>query len=116
MAFRPLLPRRPIRQFRGQDTYDVLSDVTEVMNQGISYGDGVRSLHMAGVFAKIADSGLANTPFTVNHTLGRIPIGFHVMRKTSAGEIFDSGVAWTNKTISIVSPTAHVLNILLFIF
>lgn len=116
MAWRILIPRRPIRQNKGKDHYDVLADITESMNQGISYGDGVNPAHLAGVWATIPDTGLAATPFTVKHTLGRIPIGFHVMRKSSTGDIFDSGVSWTNKTISIMSPTAHVLNVKLFIF
>lgn len=45
--------------------------------------------------------GVANTNFTVNHNLFRIPIGFIVVRLNVAGAvIIDSGVAWTAATNS----------------
>lgn len=50
--------------------------------------------------------GIANTAFTVSHTLTHVPLGFSVLRTNAAAHIFDSGTAWTaatNSTLGTIS-------------
>jgi hypothetical protein len=89
-----------------------------VLSGNISYGRGVngdQQQNINGVYATGTTPVTPNTTFTVNHILGRVPIGFHTIRINAAGTIYDSGVAWTTTTISVKS-TAGGAVFTLFIF
>lgn len=107
--------RRPLRSTNGRDIYDCLEDVHQITNGGVSYGDGTNRQHINGNWATVADTGLVDTEFVVNHNLGRIPVGFHIFAKDQAGDLYRSGTAWTEKQIFLKCSVAHVTNILLFI-
>ena len=43
-----------------------------------------------------------NTPTIIVHNLGRVPLGYYVVRKSAACDIFDGTVAaWTTANISL---------------
>lgn len=56
-----------------------------------------------------ADTGTADTEFTITHPLGRIPAGFLVTRIDKAGTVYDSGTPWTNTTIYLKCSAASAV-------
>ena len=49
-----------------------------------------------------------NQTFSVSHALGRVPVGFIVIRTDKACSIYDSGTAWTSTSISLKCSVASV--------
>ena len=91
----------------------VLKDVYKAFRGNISFGKkgfkpgdpsslatGLVLDNMDGVFIKVTVTN-PNTPFTVNHTLNRVPIGFLVIRVNENANFWDGGAAWTSNTISL---------------
>lgn len=70
-------------------------------------GDGDRGENIAGEFQVVADTGAADTEFSVTHGLGSIPIGFLVTNIDKGGVIYDSGTAWTTTTIYLKCSAAN---------
>lgn len=63
----------------------------------------------------VADTGNADTEFTVTHYLGRIPAGFIVTDADKACSVYDSGTAWTNNAIYLKCDAANTaISILVF--
>ena len=56
----------------------------------------------------VADSGNADTEFSVTHYLGRVPSGFIVTKSDKACSVYDSGTAWTTSTIYLKCDAANV--------
>lgn len=55
----------------------------------------------------VADSGNANTEFSVTHHLGRMPVGFIVTKSDAACSVYDSGTTWTTTTIYLKCDAAN---------
>lgn len=55
---------------------------------------------------EVADTGTANTEFSVTHHLIRVPEGFIITNTDKAGIVFDSGTAWTKTTIHLKCSVA----------
>jgi hypothetical protein len=67
------------------------------------------------VYASGTSNATQNAAFSVNHQLGRIPVGFHVINKDKAGDFYASGTAWTATTISLKCTVASVTFTLLLL-
>ena len=76
-----------------------------VINGKISFGTGSQSDNIDGVWLT-ANFSLANTDATFTHNLGRIPVGYLVMTKNQAGNIFTGTIAATTTQITLQSSTA----------
>jgi hypothetical protein len=100
-----------MRPARLQGETPVTQNLARILSGNVSYGSATvntdLSKNINGCWALVANSGTANTTFSVTHELGRIPIGFHVMRNNTAGVVFDSGTAWTATTISLKCSAAN---------
>ena len=95
-------------QIRALDT-DMKKLFTSI-NGRLRFGDGTdgeRGENISGEFQVVADSGSANTEFSITHTLGAIPIGYLVTKISNAGVIYDSGTTWTSSTIYLKSSAAN---------
>jgi hypothetical protein len=55
----------------------------------------------------VADTGDANTEFSVTHHLDRVPVGFFVTNTDKAVSVYDSGTAWTSTTIYLKANVAN---------
>lgn len=105
--------------FRGildktQDMFRFHQDVEQAINGGIEFGSPVTGkiipgVNINGVWAIVADTGLANTEFSVIHNLNRIPVGFDVKRINLAAHIFDSGTVPTKTKMFFKCDVAHVV-------
>lgn len=67
-----------------------IRDLSAIINGGLLPDDNF-SIYRGSV----ADTGTADTEFTVTHSLKRTPIGFHVINIDQAGIVYNSGTAWT---------------------
>ena len=61
--------------------------------------------------------GTANTAITIQHNLGRIPIGYYVVRKYQACDVYDVGdnVGWSKTEIVLLNTVADA-DTVLYIF
>jgi hypothetical protein len=50
--------------------------------------------------------GAANTDFTINHSLGRIPICIVGQVGNNGGNLYQGSVAWTKTTVTLRCTTA----------
>ncbi|UCH51648.1 MAG: hypothetical protein JSV54_02515 [Chloroflexota bacterium] len=55
----------------------------------------------------VADTGNADTEFTVAHYLGRVPAGFILINTDKAACVYDSGTAWTTSAIYLKCNAAN---------
>lgn len=56
----------------------------------------------------VADTGNANTEFSITHHLGRTPSGFIITKSDKAASVYDSGTTWTTSLIYLKCDTANV--------
>lgn len=79
-----------------EDVYKATSNILVGLNKGLSLGDGTNDDENQNMdiwhSGAILTPGVANTQFTVNHGLGRIPIGYHLYFNDQNGQIYASGV------------------------
>jgi hypothetical protein len=88
--------------------------LVRIVNGQLSFGNGATPDNIAGAWAAVADTGAADTNFTVTHNLLYIPVGVILMTQTKAGVIYKGSVAWTTTTITLKCNVAND-NILIFI-
>ena len=87
----------------------VWEDVYKLTNRNISFGTQVngQDQNIAGAMVEIANTGAANTQFTVTHNLGRVPLFYDVKYLNVAGTIYDSGTVWTATSIYLKCSIAN---------
>jgi len=85
-----------------QELLAYTSDLARLLNGGLRFSDN----HNAETVA-VADTGGANTEFTVTHSLKRIPVGFLVVSRTGTGVVYNSGTTWTATAIYLKCTTAN---------
>lgn len=76
----------------------------------VSFGagtDGVNCENIKGQWQVVADTGSANTNFSVTHTMGQVPVGYIVTKINNAGVIYLGTDAWTTTTVSLKSSAAN---------
>lgn len=56
----------------------------------------------------VADTGNADTEFSLTHHLSRIPNGYIITKSDKACGVYDSGTTWTTKTMYLKCDTANV--------
>lgn len=65
--------------------------------------------------ADVADTGNADTEFTVLHNLSRVPKGYGVTYTDAGGVVYDSGTAWTAVAIYLKCSAANAhIKVLIF--
>lgn len=87
-----------------------IKKIIDCLNGRVRFGtatDGYRGENIAGEFQVVADTGAANTEFTVAHTIGAVPIGFLVLNNNKAGVVYDSGSAWTASNVYLKCSVAN---------
>lgn len=85
-----------------------------IINGQLSFGPGTGFDNIAGTWANVADTGAADTNFSITHNLGYIPNGWILMNQSIAGVLYKGSVAWTKTTISLKCNVAHD-NVTIFI-
>lgn len=93
---------------------EIWRSLTKVINGRISFGDGTEADNIDGIWAAATTHVTPNTDFTVTHNLGRIPVGYLVVKKAAACDIYDGTIAATTTQITL-KGTVSAVAIKLFI-
>jgi hypothetical protein len=83
-------------------------------NGQVSFGNGTNRDNIDGVWIAAGTPGTANTPFTLTHNLGRIPVGVDVKMKSAACDVYWSAI--TPPTITQITLLATVAGVNLNLF
>lgn len=78
-----------------------MSNISQILTNRVSFTDNMD--------AQVLDIEITQSNQQITHTLGRVPIGFIVLSKTSAEEIYRGSVEWTDKHIYLSSSS--IINI-----
>src|SRR3970040_2499026 len=105
---------RPIKPINQEPTNwrDVLEQIYKILRQNISFGDGVNSDNIDGVFVNTVSVGV-NQDYTVNHTLGRVPVRFIVMGGNDDSITYAGTIPATDTQITLKS-TRNGANVSVF--
>jgi hypothetical protein len=93
-----------------KELFRYMYELAMVLNKGLLFTDNFN----AQIFT-VADTGLADTEFSVSHTLKRVPSGYLVVNRDKAGVVYDSGTAWTVTEIYLKCNVAST-NIKIIVF
>ena len=111
-------PEAPLQWHDPKHVTKSLQRVYRILRRNVSYGSlkpGDDNQNMDGYPASAQTPGVANTEFAVNHGLNRVPVGFHVMNKDGATDVYKSTTPW-NKQQVFLKATGIGINLSLFIF
>lgn len=92
--------------------------IAQVLGGNVSYGSSMANtnedLNLLIWKATGVSPGVADTDFTVNHSLGKIPITIVGQDTTDGAVIYRGSVAWTTTTVTLRSSKANsVYNVVL---
>jgi len=82
--------------------------LAKVVNGGISFGDGTTADNINGVFVDVTTPGSANTNFNITHNLGRLSVGYIMLGKAAAVDVYDGTGTNTKTTTSLRATVANV--------
>jgi hypothetical protein len=112
-------PEAPLQWHDQAVVTKTLQRVYKILRGNISYGSltvGDKNQNLDGYPVKnFAIVAAINTEFAVSHGLNRVPVGFHVVTKSGAGDVYQSTTAWTSTQIFLKCTTTGI-NVSLFIF
>lgn len=80
-----------------------------IINGQINFGDGTSRNNIDGVWANVVAPAAPNTDFVVTHNLGRIPVGYWVMEKDRACDVYTGSVAATSSQITLRATVASAV-------
>lgn len=111
-------PESPLQWHEPKHVVKNMQRVFKVLRGNISYGNmnaGDTGRNIDGFPATATTPAVANTEFSVNHGLGRVPVGFHVVNKDGSTDVYKGTTAWTSSKIFLKSTGINI-HITLFIF
>jgi len=88
--------------------------VARILNGNLSFGNGVDRDNLDGVWVSVLTPTPGDTDFTVVHNLGRVPVGYLLMRSDLPSLIYDGSVIATTTELTLRNATDGA-NIVLFI-
>ena len=83
----------------------VYRNFATAFNGNIGFGTGTQSDNINGVW-KTVTFAVANTNVTIVHNLNRIPVGYIVMTKSQAGDVFTGSITSTKTQITLQCSVA----------
>jgi D-mannonate dehydratase len=107
--FNPFTEIKDINQYTREADRDV-EDIKNAFQRRIRFGDvsNGNSENIAGEYQTVANTGTADTQFTVNHTLGVAPQGFLVVRIDKGGVVYeDTAGTWGSTSIDLKCSAAN---------
>src|SRR6266478_5094769 len=87
----------------------VYQNLTQAFNGQIGFGDGTNLDNINGSWINVVAPVGANTDFTVNHNLGRLPVGYLVMQKDRACDVYTGSVAATATQLTLRATVASAV-------
>jgi hypothetical protein len=93
--------------------FSALETLTAKFNNGISLGDGIHLSRAGNLDAQTIEfisPDVANTEIAIDHSLGRVPIGFIPILQNANGRLYTSNFGgWSKNTIYLKDIRASVL-------
>lgn len=92
-----------------QQRYNELqAKVLSNISYGTTMSNGDPSQNMDVWKATGVSPSVANTEFAVQHGLGRVPMGYHLVKTDKAAHVYAGVTAWTKTTVYLKFDTASV--------
>lgn len=79
--------------------YELLA---RIINGNISFGNGTASDNINGGWFTVITPGAPNTDFTIVHNLQRVAVGYLIMTKSAACDVYTSPTVNPNPTTQII--------------
>lgn len=93
-----------------QELFSAWPELATIINRGLNFSDNFNC-----TISTVADTGAANTEFSIAHGLKRIPTGYLVIRRSAGGVVYDSGTTFTTANIYLKCTTANTtLTVIIF--
>src|SRR6266404_674654 len=87
----------------------VYQNFIQILNGNIGFGDGTNLDNINGSWINVVAPVGANTDFTVNHNLGRLPVGYLVMQKDRACDVYTGSVGATSTQLTLRATVASAI-------
>ena len=87
----------------------IYQNLTDVINGKLGFGDGTNRDNIDGSWINVVAPAAPNTDFTVNHNLGRIPVGYWIMIKDRAVDVYTGSVASTKTALTLRATVASAV-------
>src|SRR6267142_2438410 len=88
---------------------NVYQNLIGVINGRVGFGDGTLPDNIDGSWINVVAPVAPNTDFTVNHNLQRLPVGYWVMQKDRACDIYTGSVAATTTQLTLRATAASAV-------
>ena len=88
-----------------------LVNIFNVIKGRVRFGDavdGYRGENIAGEFKIFTTSGTPNAENTITHGLGAVPVGWLVVSKDKAGDLYAGTTTWTSTKLYLKCSVASV--------
>ena len=90
--------------------------MARIVNGLLSFGDGINTDNIAGVWKTVITPGAPNTDFTITHNLQHTAVGYIVMSKTAACDVYTSPTVNADPTHTIIlRATAAGVTVVMFL-
>src|SRR6267378_3312376 len=100
--------KESLRAFVGM-LKSIYQNLTLVINGSLGFGDGTNSDNISGSWINVVAPVAPNTDFTVNHNLNRLPVGYWVMQKDRACDVYTGSVAATKTALTLRATVASAV-------
>lgn len=87
----------------------VYQNLVRVINGNLGFGDGTKTDNIDGNWINVVAPAAPNTDFTVNHNLQRLPVGYWVMVKDRACDVYTGSVLATKTQITLRATVASAV-------
>src|SRR5208337_4467026 len=87
----------------------VYQNLVGIINGKLGFGDGSNSDNISGIWINTTCPAVANTDFTVNHNLSRLPVGYWIMEKDRAVDIYTGSVGATSTQLTLRATVASAV-------
>jgi len=87
----------------------VWRNLTTVINGNLGFGDGTHFDNISGTWANVVAPVAPNTDFTITHNLNRIPVGYLIMQKDRACDVYTGSVAATKTQLTLRATVASAV-------
>src|SRR5271170_4558808 len=88
---------------------NIYKNLAQAFNGQIGFGDGTNADNINGSWINVTTPPTPNTDFVVNHNLNRIPVGYLVMQKNQACDVFTGSVASTKSQITLQGSVGNTV-------
>jgi hypothetical protein len=87
----------------------IYQNLVDVINGNLGFGDGTKLDNISGSWINVVAPVAPNTDFTVNHNLNRLPVGYWIMQKDRACDIYTGGVVATKTQLTLRATVASAV-------